>query len=86
VRLAFDEWGGCLLANAEAEVHAYLDGIVGGAQTPDDARARAEVLRQIIYAGREPFDVPEYYHSRVRDHLGDGRRAARERADVAQPA
>lgn len=70
-RLVFDELGGCAIARNEEEVGRFLDMIVRG-ESPGDFEAGARaVVREIVYAGREPYDVPAHYYGRVRELLKD---------------
>jgi hypothetical protein len=66
----FDEHGGCSIARAPGDVHRTLDLIVRGTPAPVDGNARAHLLRMLVYGGREPFDVPEYYYRRIQERVG----------------
>ena len=68
-RLAFDEWGGCLICHNQSDVHGYLDRIVQGAQPQLPETEIEPLLRQVVYGGGDPFDVPEYYYARVKEYL-----------------
>jgi hypothetical protein len=65
------EYGGCLVARESADVQRFLDLIVRGTPPPVDASARARILSMLVYGGREPFDVPEYYYERIRGYLSE---------------
>ena len=68
-RLVYDEWGGCLMARTEAEVHQVIDAIARGAPPVVPARDVERVVSEVVYGGREPYDAPAHYHARILQHL-----------------
>jgi hypothetical protein len=64
----FDEIpGSCVVAESEDEVAACLDAHAAGAPHAVPADAYDEVMRRVVFAGREqPFDVIGLYSERVR--------------------
>jgi hypothetical protein len=68
-RLVFDELGGCLRAAGPADVHRFLDAIAAGAPPAVDPAEVARVLRTVVYAGREPFDVLAHYYAEIRGRM-----------------
>jgi hypothetical protein len=84
-RLVFDAYGGCLIAHSQSDVHLFLDSIVLGVQ-PRLAETEIEhVLREVVYGGREPFDVPEDYYRRVQSYLAGHRLERAPRQPLPSP-
>lgn len=76
VPAVYDEYGGCLVARSEADVHSFLNLIVRHTPPVVDANARARLLSDLVYGGREPFDVPEHYYVAIQRYLSGSRPAA----------
>ena len=68
-RMVFEDHPGCLTARSLDEVHRWLDRFRQGNVPAIDHAAVAAVEREFVYAGKEPYDVPEYYYARVRAYL-----------------
>lgn len=64
-RLAFDEWGGCLFARDHGEVHAHLDRIASREQPALTGDAVETLVRNLVYGGQTPYNVPDYYHAAI---------------------
>lgn len=64
-RLVFDEYGGCLLAHSAGDVHAFLDQIATGTPPAVDPAAVRALVSHVVFSGREPYNVPAYYHEQV---------------------
>ncbi len=69
IREVYDEYGGCLVAHAPGDVHRFLDQIMRGSPPVVDARAQEQLVSALVYAGRAPFDVPEYYYGQIQRYL-----------------
>ena len=74
-RLALDEWGGCLFARDLEEVHSHLDQIIDGGQPVLAGAAVAPLVRELVYGGRPPYLVADYYHACISAAL-EGRQPA----------
>ncbi len=68
-RLVFDELGGCLRANGPSDVHRFVDAIVAGVPPAVDPAEVDRVLRTVVYAGREPFDILAHYYTEIRRRM-----------------
>ncbi len=68
-RLIFDEYGGCLAAASEPEVHKRIDCVLEKGQALVSDEDSATVAKYTVYAGREPYDVAEYYYEQVERQL-----------------
>ena len=68
-RVAFDEEGACLRALGPEDVHRFLDGLARGEPVPVTPGAIDRALRTLVYGGRAPFDVPEYYYAQIRQRI-----------------
>jgi hypothetical protein len=68
-RMTFEERPGCLTAQSRDEVHQWLDRFRLGTTPGIDSTEVTAVEREFVYAGRPPYDVPEYYYERVRAYL-----------------
>jgi hypothetical protein len=65
---------GSRIAQGAADVHALVDRVTRGEPWAVDDAAFDAVGRDVVYGGREPFDVPEYYYARIREYVGRSRR------------
>ena len=56
----FDKTGSCLTCGSEDEVIAMLE-----TTPPIDEDSRRELLKEVVYGGREPFDVLGFYAAEI---------------------
>lgn len=68
-KLIFDEYGGCMIARSSSDVHQFLDRIGRGQQRYVVETEIQSVIRELVYGGKDPFDVPEYYYTQVQSYL-----------------
>jgi hypothetical protein len=72
--MVYDGYPGCVTARSQAELHAALDRIRRGTGPQLDDATVARVERDFVYGGRAPFDVPEFYYTRIQSYLYPGYR------------
>jgi len=61
----FDETRAALLADNSNEVIEYLETLRKGTKIDIAAASIEAIFRSILYGGREPFDVLEYYYDQI---------------------
>ena len=68
-RVVCDAEGACVRARGPEDVHRFLDGLARGEPAPVAPEAIDRALRTLLYGGRPPFDVPEYYYAQIRQRI-----------------
>jgi len=61
----FDETGAALLAHNHQQVIEYLEALKNGIKITIPEESIEAVFRSVIYGGRDPFDVLEYYYDQI---------------------
>jgi hypothetical protein len=68
-RLIFDDYPGSLIAYSLEEVHRFLNKIIERTQPCWEQADLYPLLRELIYGGQHPYDVPEHYYARIQDYV-----------------